>query len=118
MIVENDEQLYESGSYELPQELTNVEVEVPVIKQEKTFNDLDPYDKIRLAAAQYGLALKNPEKNCKKCYGRGYISINTGNNIPNACTCIFQKQDRHRVLNNLAAPNRTQRRAMEYSKRK
>ena len=51
-------------------------------------NSMEPLDRIKAACAQAHIILKDPDPNCKKCFGRGYISVKeSGEPIP--CSCIY-----------------------------
>ena len=115
----SNEEVKEEGYIITETEVT--EVEIPVAKvPEKSFNDLDPFMKIRLAASQYGIQLKDPDKKCKKCYGRGYVSIQSKTQIPNPCICVFTDADKAKAMTAPPALSRKDRRMQERinSKRK
>lgn len=48
---------------------------------------------IRDAARAGGIMLKGPDKNCKKCGGRGWIGVRADNGDPIVCRCCFFKED-------------------------
>lgn len=48
---------------------------------------------IRDSAKAFNIRLKEPDPSCKKCYGRGWISVNSVTGDPVPCTCIFHKED-------------------------
>jgi hypothetical protein len=48
---------------------------------------------IKKSAAAQGIVLKNPEPNCKRCHGRGWIGVDAKTGIPVVCKCIFFKED-------------------------
>lgn len=52
---------------------------------------LSVFDRLKLAAKRIGQSVNDPDKNCKKCYGRGYTGINRDGNIPLPCDCIYKK---------------------------
>ena len=85
---------------QIPEEVYNfpevVETEVTLTqpKPKVNFSDLSPLEKIRLASSNNGIIINDtPKKNCKKCYGRGYVSIQHETKLPNACKCLFSKED-------------------------
>jgi ferredoxin-thioredoxin reductase catalytic subunit len=48
-----------------------------------------PYEMIQEAATLFGVEVKQPKKNCKHCFGRGYTGLNAKDKSPIACTCIY-----------------------------
>lgn len=78
----------EIGGYSLP----DIEEVVIDTTQNKIVDNksLTPWEMIDLTAKQNNIALNKPKDDCKKCYGRGYISFHAG--IPNPCHCIFPKE--------------------------
>jgi len=52
---------------------------------------LSVFDRLKLAAKRLGQSVNDPDKSCKKCYGRGYTGINIDGNIPQPCDCIYKK---------------------------
>jgi hypothetical protein len=46
---------------------------------------------IKKSAAAQGIVLKNPEPNCKRCHGRGWIGVDAKTGIPVVCKCIFRR---------------------------
>lgn len=90
-------------------------------------DNVDPWEKIKYASKKYGLEIQEPLKNCKKCYGRGYISIDHNTQNPNPCTCIYppvKTEEEQFMRKNAEAnfinkyPNRKQRRFYERQARK
>ena len=56
--------------YELPEER-----EIIIDKETgKAVENVTPYDKLKAIAESAGIKIQKPNKNCNKCYGRGYIS--------------------------------------------
>lgn len=53
--------------------------------------ELSPLEKIKFAAEKFGIPLNDPNKNCKKCWGRGYLGVDVKTEIPVACGCITPK---------------------------
>lgn len=43
-------------------------------------------------AKQRNIPVKNPKKNCNKCYERGYIGTDKDSGAPVPCKCIFPKE--------------------------
>lgn len=74
---------------------------------------LTPFEKIQNASKEQGIDILEPNPNCKKCYGRGYVSINVKTQLPNPCMCIFTKEQKKSL--NLVKPqkNRAERRKEE-----
>lgn len=97
----------EVGNLPLP-EVREEELELP--DDGKKFDDLTHYEKIKMASQSHGVTVKEPKKDCKSCYGRGYISTRTVSTpvvgtsglptgeintqiLPNPCKCMFKKED-------------------------
>jgi hypothetical protein len=64
-------------------------------------DSLSHWEKIQLAAKDAGLKDISAKSSCKKCYGRGYVGLwyiknpdGTETRMPNACSCIYNKQDK------------------------
>lgn len=76
----------------------------------------DPLVKIKVASKMMGINIKDPEQDCKKCYGKGYVSIKVDTKEPVPCICIFEKKDRQ--VNFPIKYNREQRRKIEKQQRK
>lgn len=56
--------------------------------------DATPFDGIKYFAGRLGIKIKdNPNKSCKKCYGRGYTGMDSVTKIPVPCRCIFFAED-------------------------
>jgi len=111
-----------SVQYDLPEDRIE-EISVDRDPNEKDFADLSYYEKLAFVSAEKGILVKKPNKNCKSCYGRGYISTTTitmsGDNgdqtevVPNACKCIFDKRDYHKVFSGRAFANRSLQRKLD-----
>lgn len=57
----------------------------------ETLNAMEPLDRIKAVCAQTGIFLKDPDPNCKKCCGRGYVAVKeSGEPIP--CSCIYDRE--------------------------
>lgn len=99
------------------------------VEQIMNINDMDPWEVIKATAEGSGILIHEPNKNCKKCFGRGYVgrrhvkqydsngyelTDETGNVIvllePIACNCIFPKQQQDMGDIQFAPVNRAQRR--------
>lgn len=132
MINENEELFEEEVENEVEEisvpDITNlpkpdvVEEDIKVATDGKKFSELSPFEKIRLASAQQGIIVKQPNSSCKKCNGTGYTSTITyetssipedsiytsaenvsaiptsayevkKEEIPNPCKCIYKKED-------------------------
>lgn len=79
--------------------------------------ELNPLEKIRFAAERFGIALNDPNSSCKKCYGRGYLGVDSKTGIPIACSCITPKALKS-ASNNFIPTNRRARRVMEKMQKK
>ena len=82
---------------------------VEQIKDQEVTEDMlnlrtaDPMEIFKAAAEGAGITLQDPKKNCKKCYGRGFIGRKADTGEPIPCTCIFPKnsiQDTYYVMKN------------------
>ena len=80
--------------------------------------ELNPLEKIKFAAERFGITLNDPNKSCKKCYGRGYIGIDSKTQIPIACACITPKAMRAAAGNQFIPTNRHAKRVMEKMQKK
>lgn len=50
-------------------------------------NKLEPLDRIKAIGKEFGLVVRDPDPNCKKCFGRGYLAVKeNGEVIP--CECV------------------------------
>lgn len=59
--------------------------------QVQDIKELSPFEQMKWAAKKYNIAINdNPKKNCKRCFGRGYIGLNTDKS-PVPCPCMFPK---------------------------
>jgi hypothetical protein len=76
---------------------------------------LSPWEKIVHLAKQLNLELKDPNPSCKKCYGKGYDSIDSKTQLPIPCQCIFKEKVNTNdfMANTLATHNRKYRRNMD-----
>lgn len=54
----------------------------------------DPMLIMKLAAEGLGIMINDPNPNCKKCYGRGYLGRKADTGEPIPCTCIYPKETR------------------------
>ena len=88
---------------------------------------LSHFDVIKALAAKTGTVIRDPKSSCKKCYGRGYIGVDTITNTPFPCTCIYppkspneRRNEEQLEENNFAFINRRNRRRLarmvKYSK--
>lgn len=77
--------------------------------------DLTPFQIIKLTAQQMDIKVQDPRKGCKKCYGRGYVGINTSTKEPVPCRCIytFEQKQQEAKENKRTFVTRKQRRLME-----
>ena len=51
---------------------------------------LSHYEILKITREKSGLKTLKPNSGCKKCYGRGYTSLNSDGS-PNQCNCILPK---------------------------
>lgn len=51
---------------------------------------LPPFERIKFVSERAGKTINDPDKSCKKCYGRGYVNIDAQDGVPTPCTCIFK----------------------------
>lgn len=56
--------------------------------------EADPMWIMKAAAEGLGIILNDPNPNCKKCHGRGYLGRKADTGEPIPCTCIFPKESR------------------------
>lgn len=86
----------------------DTEYDLPEIKEAAVDNetgeivDLDSlshWEKIVLAAKDANITLREPKHNCKKCYGRGYVGINTKDGVPVVCSCALPKKEQNELIN-------------------
>lgn len=54
----------------------------------------DPMMIMKLAAEGMGIILNDPNPNCKKCHGRGYLGRKADTGEPIPCICIYPKETR------------------------
>lgn len=80
--------------------------------------ELNPLEKIKFAAERFGVILNDPNPSCKKCFGRGYIGIDTKTQIPVACACITPKAMREAAGNQFIPSNRKSKRIMTKMQKK
>ena len=52
-------------------------------------DSLPPLEQIKIIARNMGHTINNPDKNCKKCRGRGYTGRRVEDNAPIPCSCIY-----------------------------
>jgi hypothetical protein len=53
-------------------------------------DSLPPLEQIKIVARNMGHTINNPDKNCKKCHGRGYQGKRVEDNAPIPCSCIYK----------------------------
>jgi len=71
---------------EVPQSTAEVEAEASAIA------NMEPLEQIRYAAKKFGSDIKDPDKNCNYCYGRGYTGKRKSGE-PIACKCIYPEMN-------------------------
>jgi len=78
-------------------------------------NSLTPWDKIKYLAKQLNVKIQDPDTSCKKCFGRGYTSIDAESKTPIPCLCIFTEKVNPADMNSstLMKHNRHTRRNMD-----
>jgi len=106
------------SDYSLDPVEEQIDVQVPE-GQEGEFFDLPHLEKIKLAAQQHGVSLKDPDKDCNKCHGRGYVSVRSftisaddkevTREIPNPCKCVFEKHDLPKMFTGMISLGRKER---------
>lgn len=80
--------------------------------------ELNPLEKIKFAAERFGITLNDPNKSCKKCYGRGYVGTDSKTQIPIACGCITPKALKAASANQFIPSNRKAKRVMDKMQKK
>jgi len=70
-----------------------------------------PWMIIKAVAERTGITVKDPRKDCKNCYGRGYIGFNSKSKEPVPCSCIFTAEQKEK--DRPFKMNRAQKRKME-----
>lgn len=75
--------------------------------------DLAPLELLKLSAEKAGIKIKDPNPNCKKCYGRGYVGFESGSKIPRGCNCLFTKEDLEQQRGNILLNKKTTRVLMD-----
>lgn len=84
------------------------------------------FDVMKLQADAMGFMIRDPKKNCNKCYGRGYVSMDSKTKQPIPCKCIFPPLTHEEKLKNddmankisMTNMNRESKRRMEKTFRK
>jgi len=103
----------EQGQYNLEEKINYIDSENKEVITKEKLEELDPKQALQFIANSIGIKLKNPNKNCKKCYGRGYIGFKSDRQ-PVPCTCIFNKED----LNDIPVINHRSKRNLRLKLRK
>ena len=83
-------------SFEQPQSYNKIDtVEVvfdgnnnPIEKENLV---ISPLHVIKRMAQTLGQTINDPNPNCKKCYGRGYIGRDNESKAPIPCLCLYEK---------------------------
>jgi len=79
--------LLTQSQYEIPETADAfMDSEGKVINKE----DMTPFEIIKAIAVQNKHTLKDPKKNCKHCFERGYESIDSVTKMPVPCRCLFR----------------------------
>jgi hypothetical protein len=110
----DNEQMY-GQTYDAPEDKSGImDTKTGAILDKE---ELSPFELIKAVAKETGLELQDPNKNCKKCFGRGYVGIDSISRQPMPCECIQPKrvegekgQERQPAQPKM---NRQQRRHME-----
>jgi hypothetical protein len=71
--------------------------------------DLSPWEVIKATAIRLGYEVKDPNKSCKHCYGRGYIGLVAGTKQPIPCNCIYSQEQKKTMQVNPAWNRATKR---------
>lgn len=79
--------------------------------------ELTPLEKIKFAAERFGISLNDPNEDCKKCYGRGYLGVDVKTQIPISCGCIIPKALKA-ASQGFIPTNRKSRRVMDKMQKK
>jgi hypothetical protein len=82
---------------------------------------ITPLDVIKEHAKQLGQELVDPNKNCKQCYGRGYIGRDSESKAPLPCSCIqpnFNDPKNIQMYNRTRKVSRKERRQMARENKK
>jgi len=82
---------------------------------------LPPFERIKFVSERMGKKINDPDKNCKKCYGRGYVNIDANDGVPTPCQCIFHDfYEANPYYKNVEYPsfNRATKRAYERQAKK
>jgi len=85
----------------------------PATNEIKGESELTPWEKMVQSAETYGIKINDPKENCKKCYGRGYIGIDTNTRLPIPCKCIFPPATPEQKMQELMQPPQFMNRAMK-----
>jgi hypothetical protein len=83
-------------------------------------DDISHFEKIKGLANKLNVNLLDPNKSCRKCYGKGYVAIDNSTKTPIPCDCIFKdKVDSKTILSNTIGqqPNRGMRRKFDRIKK-
>lgn len=91
-----------------PKKLSEVTIDINPTTGETI--ELSALDKIKFAAEKFGMPLNNVDPFCKKCYGRGYIGVETKSKIPIPCQCIIPKKLRESIDEQFMPQSRKYRR--------
>lgn len=108
-----------AGAYKAPSTKTGV-INTLTGEVEDNNENIGPWDVITAVSKQLGIKIQDPNKNCKKCFGRGWIGRIASTKQPVPCQCIYpemtaDEQKRTRVYQDkmsVATMNRKQKRAM------
>jgi len=118
---ENDILNIDTTSYnEIPQEEVYID---PTSNQVYSQEDLliTPFDVIKATAEKLGQTIKDPDPNCKHCYGRGYVGRDSDNKAPIPCGCIYSidaKKSAEDIYRKTRKMTRAERREQERKYRK
>lgn len=82
-------------------------------------SEIPPIEVIKALAARYKLEISDPDKGCRRCYGRGYTAKEIKSGAPIPCQCLFRGRDSKKKYADAQAAqvygrwNRKQRRQMQ-----
>lgn len=99
-----------------PKQLKEASIDINPVTGERV--ELNALEKIKFASEKFGIKLNDVDKDCKKCYGRGYTGIESKTGVPVPCKCIIPKAMREAAENQFIPQNRKTRRTIEKMSKK
>ena len=83
--------IFNSNEYNAPStEVVHMNTSSGVLEEVEE-KEITPWETLQNASELFGIEIKEPEDGCKKCHGRGYVSIDTDSKMPVGCECIFDE---------------------------